>query len=240
MYRLFVKIAVVFLVILHPMTICASNLPFFSQLPDSLIIAIDPGHGGYDPGAVFGKIQEKDINLIVCQKLKKQLEKQGASVVMTRDGDYNHAIKGLRGLEAKRYDLNQRIKIVRSSKAEILLIVHVNSSTKTSYAGAEIFFHPKSSEGQVLAYYIQEELRTIPEIQKRFSKSSTIFMLSNIRIPAVLIEIGYLSNPKERAKLQDPKYLDLIVEKIVAGIIRYQSSQQNIIKHVLTLLPLNF
>jgi len=190
----------------------------------SKTIAIDPGHGGYDPGAIWGDIYEKDINLRVAKAVKKHLERAGAKVVLTRDSDYNHAIAGLHGREAKRYDLNQRIKLINAHKADIAITIHVNSVSKRSYEGAEAFYHPKSAEGKKLALAIQQELRAIPGMKKRIAKISNCYMLSNTRVPAVLVEVGFLSNAHERELLQDPAYLDTLARKIAAGVVIYYTA----------------
>lgn len=226
MYGLILKVIIIILALFPQTAIGSSSYDITDQTLISQIIAVDPGHGGYDPGAVFGKVHEKDINLILSKKIKKQFENSGFFVVLTRNGDYNYAIKGLHGNEAKRYDLTQRIKIINSSKAKMLLTVHVNSSKKTAYAGAEAFYYPNSSRGKILADYIQEELKGIPGMQKRLPKTSKCFMLRNTKVPAVLIEIGYLSNSKERKRLQDPEYLNLIAEKITVGLIKYYDVQE--------------
>jgi len=201
-------------------------VPKFQKPLVSKVIAIDPGHGGYDPGATWGKLKEKEINLAMAKMLKANLEAKGAKVILTRDGDYNHAIKGLHGLEAKRYDLKQRIDLVHSSKADILLTIHVNSSKNTNSAGAETFYHPKSQQGKILAEAIQEELRKVPGMKKRIAKQSTFYMLRNTKIPAVLVEIGYLSNARERNNLQKESYLMTLTEKITQGIINYFASKK--------------
>ncbi|ATW28381.1 hypothetical protein DCMF_05595 [Candidatus Formimonas warabiya] len=230
----FLTIFISFFVILPARLCSASDDP---AIPYPIIVAVDPGHGGYDPGATFGNIMEKNINLALCEKLKEHLESKGILVILTREGDYNHAIKGLHGREAKRYDLDERIEMVDSNHAQILLTVHVNKSKKASYAGAEVFYHPKSLKGKILASYIQEELRNIPEMKKRISKISMCYLLCKAKTPAALIEIGYLSNPSEREKLKDPAYLDLIAEKIAAGTIKYLTSPDHIYEYVLTFLP---
>ncbi|MHB1418414.1 MAG: divergent polysaccharide deacetylase family protein [Bacillota bacterium] len=195
----------------------------------SKIIAIDPGHGGYDPGVTRAGVKEKDINLEVSKLLKKKLENNGARVIMTRTADYNHAVKGLHGREAKRYDLNERINMIQKDQATVLLTVHVNSSRKTSYSGAEAFYHPKSENGKLLAYAIQQELRSIPGMTKRMPKYSDCYMIKNTAIPAVLVEIGYLTNPEEREKLHNPAYWNILTEKIVAGIINYFNAPDKIV-----------
>ncbi len=221
MKKMAMIIVVLFLALLYPYAAAAAEHLAVKKPLQFKTIAIDPGHGGYDPGAIWGDIYEKDINLMISKRLIKRLEAQGAKTILTRNGDYNHAIAGLHGRNAKRYDLNQRIKLIESNKADTVITIHVNSVRKKSYEGAEAFYHPKSQAGERLALAIQEELKTIPGMKKRIAKISNCYMLCNTKAPAVLVEVGYLSNPRERERLQDPRYLDTLAQKITDGIVNY-------------------
>lgn len=222
-----VIIAVLFLALPYPRAADAAGHLTVKNPLQSKTIAVDPGHGGYDPGAIWGDIYEKDINLMISKILIKRLEAHGAKVILTRNGDYNYAIAGLHGRNAKRYDLNQRVKLIESHKADTVITIHVNSVRKESYAGAEAFYHPKSREGERLALAIQKELRTIPGMKKRIAKISNCYMLCNTKAPAVLVEVGYLSNPRERELLQDPQYWDILAKEITDGIINYYISPED-------------
>ncbi len=229
MKKIFIIFYSLIFVLYYPHIAATANHAAAKNLLESKIIAIDPGHGGYDPGTIWGDINEKDINLAISQKLTKRLESYGAKVILTRNGDYNYAIAGLHGRDAKRYDLNQRIKLIESQKADTALTIHVNSVTKNSYEGAEAFYHPKSQEGKKLALAIQQELRTIPGMEKRMPKFSDCYMLRNTKMPAVLVEVGYLSNPHERKLLQDPQYWDTLAGKITDGIVNYYNAPDDVI-----------
>lgn len=189
------------------------------------ILVIDPGHGGFDPGAVRGGVYEKNINFKIAMELKKKLEENGATVILTRDADYNLAVPGLHKRSAHRYDLKKRLEIAEQSKAVLFVSIHVNSIKFTGCRGAEAFFNPESQKGKLLAECIQAELRTIPGMEKRIAKPSDCFILANAKIPAVLVEIGYLSNPDERKKLLSDDYQTLLGEKISLGIQRYFQSE---------------
>ena len=221
MRHIFVTIFVAIALVVHPVLFAAENTIITDSQAEPKIIVIDPGHGGYDPGTVHGSILEKDINLSISEKLKKCLEANGARVILTRTGDYNYAIKGLHGIEAKRYDLNKRVEKAQEEKADILITLHVNSVRKATYKGAETFYHPISQEGKMLALAIQEEFLSIPDMKKREAKMSLCYMLRCSKMPAALVEVGYLSNPVERKLLLENKYRDLLAEKIAAGVIRY-------------------
>ncbi len=160
--------------------------------------------------------------------MAKRLESHGANVILTRNGDYNFAIAGLHGHSAKRYDLNQRIKIIESHKTNILIAIHVNSVRKYSYEGAEVFYHPKSLEGKILASAIQQELRSIPGMKKRMTKISNCYMLRNTKMPTVLVEVGFISNPHERKLLQNPQYWDTLAGKITDGIVKYYNAPDDV------------
>jgi len=190
-------------------------------------ITVDPGHGGYDPGAVRGEVYEKNINLQIALELKKMLEARGAKVVLTRDGDYNLAIAGLHKREAHRYDLKKRLEIADLSKASIFVSIHVNCICSRRHGGAEVFFHPWSEKGKILAEFIQSELHTIPGIRKRAAKASQCYVLRNSQIPAALVEVGYLSNGEERKNLLDSQYQLLLAEKICAGIEKFLAAEDN-------------
>ena len=219
--KIFVAIVIAIAMLVQPVFLAAENITIPGAQAEPKIIVIDPGHGGYDPGAVHGSVLEKDINLAISEKVKKYLEDAGVKVFLTRTGDFNFAIKGLHGLEAKRYDLKKRVDLAQEVNADILITLHVNSVRKEIYQGAETFYHPTSQEGKTLALAIQEEFLSIPDMKKRDSKMSLCYILRNSKMPAVLVEVGYLSNPVERKSLLEAKYRDLLAEKIAAGIVRY-------------------
>ena len=221
MRAVFAAIFFVIAFVAQPVLVTADKEIINETQPEPKTIVLDPGHGGYDPGTVYGSILEKDINLYICQSLKKNLEDAGLKVILTRNGDYNYAIKGLHGLDAKRYDLKKRVELAQEEKADILICVHVNSVRKTEYQGAETFFHPSSQEGKTLALAIQEEFLTIPDMKKRIAKMSLCYMLRCSKMPAVLVEVGYLSNPVERKRLLEDKYRALLAEKISEGVVKY-------------------
>lgn len=209
-------------------TACAGQKARKALPLSSKIIAIDPGHGGYDPGTIWGDLYEKDLNLKIAKNIANSLEENGAQVILTRDGDYNYALPGMRGRQAKRYDLNQRIEIIKAHKADIVLSIHINGTRKRGYEGAETFYHVKSTNGKILALAIQQELRSIPGMTKRIAKVTDFYMVRQTKIPAVLVEVGYLSNAHERKLLQEAQYQDLLAHKITRAIIMYYNSPETI------------
>ncbi|KJS01000.1 MAG: hypothetical protein VR68_05985 [Peptococcaceae bacterium BRH_c4a] len=189
-------------------------------------VVVDPGHGGYDPGAVRGGVLEKEINLQIALKLKKYLEETGARVILTRCGDYNLAVAGLHKREAHRYDLSKRLEMMRQSNACLFVSIHANCMYSRTSGGPEVFYHQQSEDGKMLAECIQEELRSIPGVRKRLCKTSNYYVLHNAGKPAVLVEVGFISNPSERKRLTGDEYQNLLCQRISWGIMKFRVLQQ--------------
>lgn len=202
---------------------------------NSKVIVIDAGHGGFDPGKTGIKGEhEKDINLAISKKLKKLLEKSGASILMTRTSnkglyDYD-STKKLTVREKKRQDMKKRVEYATEKGADIFVSVHQNAlpPSQAQYYGAQTFYYKKSEEGKKLAESIQETFRTeikngnVREI-KPFTNESYILRKSSI--PAVIVECGFISNPKEEGLLNDSKYQDKVAKCIRDGVVKYFSEK---------------
>lgn len=188
------------------------------------VIVIDPGHGGKDPGAQYGGIREKDINLDVALRLRTVLEQQGCQVILTRDSDTDFFAPGkVSGQMAKRIELNQRVKLASSHNADLFISIHTNSFPQRNSYGMETYYHLKSSSGQALAERIQDALRTAQPENKRKAKPGDYYLINQTTMPAVIVEIGFLSNSKERKLLLNDTYKDSVAQAIAVGIDRYFS-----------------
>ena len=183
-------------------------------------IVIDPGHGGYDPGAMRKGVAEKDINLEIAKEIKKILAEKKVAVLLTRYGDYNHAIVGLHGKEAKRYDFERRIEMAKKFNADAMISIHVNVS-RWKCSGPEAYYFPKSTISKLLAQNIQKELHQIPGINQRQIKTGRYYLLTHTEMPCVIVETGFINNPEERQKLLETKYRQMLSEAIAQGIIDY-------------------
>ncbi len=189
------------------------------------IIAIDPGHGGVDPGAVSKNgVKEDEINLKIALKLKRLIEQSGGIVFLTRttdEGLYTSESKTLRQMKTE--DLKKRREIIDDSGSEILISIHLNSFIRPSYYGAQTFFKKGSEEGEKLALMIQEELRNIldKDNKRQPQKRDDVYILNEVSMPAVLVECGFLSNSKEEQLLVDESYQEKIAWAIYVGIMNY-------------------
>lgn len=178
-------------------------------------IYLDPGHGGIDCGAKYKDILEKNINLEISYLLLAALENKGANVYMTRYDDYDLSSNGV--TFRKRSDLSNRAKMINDSKADLYLSLHLNSSTSSKWSGAQIFYDDVNKDNYLLAQSLQDAMKNEREI----SEISTKYMYKRVNVPGVLIELGFLSNSKDRAKLLDPKEQNKIVNTIVNGVLKY-------------------
>ncbi len=181
-------------------------------------VVIDAGHGGKDPGKVgVNGVLEKDLNLEIAKKVKVQLEKQGISVFMTREDDSME--------ENKISDMKKRVKVINEIKPAIAVSIHQNSYTQASVKGAQVFYYSRSKEGENAARVMQTELKTIDNTNSRDIKSNdSFYMLKRTKVPTIIVECGFLSNPDEAEKLKDEEYQQEIAKVICQGIVKWLDS----------------
>ncbi|MDQ7092771.1 N-acetylmuramoyl-L-alanine amidase [Desulfosporosinus sp. PR] len=193
------------------------------HLDVSHVVMLDPGHGGYDPGAISSQgVYEKSINLQIAQKVKEMLRPCGIEVFLTRDEDIDYVPNGVKGKTTKKQiDLNHRIEMASQAKADVFVSVHVNATASGQNSGAETFYHYKSDSGKKLAELIQQELIKIPGMNRRIAKPGDFYIIKNTRMPAVIVEVGYLSSIKEQKKLQQSWYQEQLSRAIAKGIANY-------------------
>ncbi|HHY91410.1 MAG TPA: N-acetylmuramoyl-L-alanine amidase CwlD [Clostridiales bacterium] len=200
----------------------------FRQIILNKVIVIDPGHGGVDGGAV-GKsgTVESHINLSIAQELRKLLEESGAYVIMTRESDVGLYTEEGTIRKKKNEDLRNRKKIQEESYADIFVSIHLNSFQQSRYFGAQTFYPLDCEESRLLAESIQKELiRVLKNGNNRIAKpKNDILLLKDCKIPTVLVECGFLSNPREEKLLQKPSYQKKIAWSIYIGILNYFQQQ---------------
>lgn len=194
-----------------------SDLPLFGK-----VIFIDAGHGGRDPGTIYGKIYEKDINLAISKIICEDLAVNGAIVYMIREDDED--LSSQWDARKKRGDLYRRIKKIDDTdvKSDVYLSIHINWYDNAYWSGAEILYHPINSKnkilGEILMNRFKEDLGS-----KRQLKKTDLYLYRNTTTPGVLIECGFLSNYNERQLLQDENYQKKIAKSIRKGLIEYFS-----------------
>ena len=187
---------------------------------DMPCIVIDAGHGGVDPGKISGDgVLEKDINLQIAYKLKRELESQGIRVVMTRDDDmglYQDDTKA-----KKSEDMKNRCKVIEETNPACTISIHQNSFTDSSVHGPQVFYYHGSEEGKQLAGILQAHLNEKLAIEKprQIKEDNTYYILKRSISVTVLVECGFLSNPKEAQLLTSEDYQQKIAEAICDGVM---------------------
>ncbi|GFN21881.1 N-acetylmuramoyl-L-alanine amidase family protein [Thermanaeromonas sp. C210] len=178
------------------------------------VVVVDPGHGGIDVGARGpGGTNESEVVLAISRHLAEFLQQGGARVFLTRQDD--SVTEGESG-----DDLLERVRLAQKVKADLFISVHANAFDDRE-RGAQVFFDPASQEGRKLAEAIQAEIRRLLKNTDREALGLDAFVLRTQEIPAVIVEVGFLSNPQEEKLLADPSYQREMAFAIYAGIASY-------------------
>lgn len=190
-------------------------------------IVIDPGHGGEDPGAVANGNIEKVLNLEIALKLKDFLKLSENDAILTRTGDVLLYRPGQEDRK-KFYDLRNRLHIAQNAGNGIYVGIHMNKFPIEKYHGLQTFYSDNNEGSRILADFVQESCRLADTTNNRLIKpdGSTIYILENIEIPAILIECGFLSNPGEAERLANPGYQSKLAFLIFCGIEQYTTGLQ--------------
>lgn len=192
---------------------------------NTLSVIVDAGHGLPDGGTVgvSGSI-EQEINLEIALKLQEVLEAKGVRVIMTRtdeNGLWENEKDSIR--KKKVSDMNKRLEIMKKSDAHLFISIHMNSFPNHSTSGLRIFYAPNHEEIKPLAENIQSRIQDITGANINIVKSAdkSLFLMKNPPLPAILVECGFLSNPKEEAKLQEDDYQARLAWAMADAIEKY-------------------
>lgn len=186
------------------------------------IIIIDAGHGGKDPGAKREQYVEKDITLEVSQKLAEYLSQAGSMVIMLREDDQDLAGESFSGSlsQRKKEDLKNRVKQATEAQADLYISIHANADPCPRWSGAQVFYNSSSKESKLLAVCIQEEITAGLGNTNRKAKPGSYYVLDRTSMPSVIVEIGFISNPREATQLADPEYQSRLAYTIFTGIAK--------------------
>jgi len=176
-------------------------------------IMLDPGHGGDDVGCNYKEIFEKDITLDIAFILRDMLVEKGATVYLTRGDD-------------RRVSLDERVEKCKKMVPDVFLSIHCNSHPTQEPEGIETFYYNFGKFGKTLASKIQNSLINMTGLVSRGVKSEDFFVINKTVVPAVLAEVGFLSNPDEREKLIDSSFRYLLAESFLNGLIDYFQSNE--------------
>jgi len=172
-------------------------------------VVIDPGHGGHDLGGHYGKVYEKHLALDTSMRLEHYLKASGYKTVMTRRSD-------------SFISLPRRAAMGNRYRNSIFVSIHYNYTWKRDVCGLETFYHSRASKP--LADYINDGMLRRTKVSNRGVKFTRYYVIRNARNPAVLVECGFVSNSRERARMKDGSYRDAIARGIAEGIAKFRKS----------------
>lgn len=171
---------------------------------------IDPSHGGEDLGdqkGILGTL-EKDINLYIAKILCKLLQKNGASVFMTREKDED-------------ISLQKRVEFINNIKPNFLFVIHQNTFFSPNISGTDVLYYKGDSEGEKMAKFIVDEIANGLNTKNRGIKQADNYVLRESRVSSVVIECMHITNAKEEKLLMDDLVKNKISEAICEGILKY-------------------
>ncbi|MBD2593466.1 N-acetylmuramoyl-L-alanine amidase [Nostoc spongiaeforme FACHB-130] len=173
-----------------------------------VVVVIDPGHGGKDPGAIgIGGIREKDIILPISKRVAEILQQNGVQVIMTRNSDYFVTLPG-------------RVQLAERANADVFVSIHANSAGagRPDVSGLETYYY---DSGLGLARAVHNSIRQSVNVRDRGVRRARFFVLRKSSMPSILVETGYLTGREDIAKLRTSAYQNQMAEAIARGVLQY-------------------
>ena len=182
------------------------------------IITLDPGHGGSDPGAIGASgLKEKQITLEISLRVKELLEKEGAKVYMTRTTD-----KDVYGPNASdRAELQARVNVAEKYNSDLFISLHINSSVNKSVGGFSSYYYPKTDNDLKIAKAIQDKFAKNFGVDNLGVRQANFYVVKRCSMPATLLEMCFISNPKEEKLMKSRWFQKKTARLIVEGVENY-------------------
>lgn len=184
-----------------------------------LTIALDPGHGGYDGGAV-GRVSgtpEKTLNLDVALRAQRLLTAQGAQVMLTRTDDYALCDDDP-PIRKKLQDMQRRAALIEAAGCDLVLSIHMNEYAGRGESGPQVFYREGCPAGRLLAGAMQEALIDVLSPKTQREALGGDYYILTLGVPSALVECGFLSNREEEAMLLDAAYREQVAMAIAQGV----------------------
>ncbi|HEX4665161.1 MAG TPA: N-acetylmuramoyl-L-alanine amidase [Chthoniobacterales bacterium] len=201
----------------------------------SLLVVLDPGHGGDDSGAICGTVLEKDLALDVALQAELLLRAAGFATALTRTSD-------------RHVSLAERASLGNREENSLFISIHFNDGARAAASGIETYYAARSAgrpgwfswlpflqrtetdsvaaKSESLAGFIQEALVERTQAVNRGVKAEQFYVIANVRHPAALVEGGFLTNKSEVAKLATAEYRAQIARAISDGVVRYRQARR--------------
>ena len=192
------------------------------QKESQKLVVLDAGHGGSDPGKIgVNQEKEKDLNLVIAQKVEQQLKASGVAVVMTREEDKGLYDEGVQNQKVQ--DLQRRCELIHEAAPDCAVSIHQNSYPEEYVKGAQVFYYTDSQEGKRLAESIQAALiaEVDPENHRQVKGNTSYYLLKKTDVPIAIVECGFLSNWEEAELLAEESYQDKVAHAVCLGILQY-------------------
>jgi N-acetylmuramoyl-L-alanine amidase len=174
------------------------------------VIVVDPGHGGPDPGTIGNGIYEKHVTLPISLRLGRILQQMGYSVVYTRTEDID-------------LDLEPRVRLAERVNAEVFVSVHANAleARSAEVSGVETYHARGSSISRQLASFVHDQVISGTGALDRGVRGAGFYVIKHTSMPAILVETGFVTNPREAANLNNPAYQDRMAASIARGVDQF-------------------
>lgn len=173
-----------------------------------IVVVVDPGHGGPDPGAVgINGLQEKGIVLDISRQVANILEQQGVTAILTRSDDRD-------------LDLEPRVQMAQRANATLFVSIHANaiSMSRPDVNGLETYYF---QSGNRLAQTIHRSILESLQIRDRGVRQARFYVLRRTSMPSVLVEVGFVTGREDAARLSNPAYRSQMAAAIARGILQY-------------------
>ncbi len=176
-------------------------------------VVIDPGHGGFDPGAVANGLLEKDVALDIARRVQRLTQRRNLDCILTRDSD---------PAPGTELSLERRCEISNAARADCFVSIHCNAASNPNAYGSETFFCRGSYGGAALARSIQGQFnQKVREIPERRVSGAGFYVLKYTDAPAALVECGFLTNTDDATLLKKEAVRQAIAQGISDGILEW-------------------
>ncbi len=183
------------------------------------IIVLDPGHGGSDPGAIGPTgLQEKQVTLPIAEYLKSILEAKGAKVILTRTTDVDVYGPHASGVD----ELQARVNVANGNQADAFISIHINSFSNPNVGGIATYYFDGSDQSKKLASSVQEQIAEHSGFNgDRGIQPGNLYVLRHSLMPSILVELGFISNPKEEGHLKESATQKDFANELAKGLELY-------------------
>ncbi len=183
------------------------------------VIVLDPGHGGSDPGAIGPTgLQEKQVTLPIAEYLKSILEAKGAKVILTRTTDVDVYGPHASGVD----ELQARVNVANGNQADVFISIHINSFSNPNVGGIATYYFDGSDQCKKLASAVQGQISEHSGFNgDRGIQPGNLYVLRHSLMPSILVELGFISNPKEEGHLKESATQKDFANELAKGLELY-------------------